>query len=162
MPGKRAISPGPPFAEVLFMVPSEPPCSRTALRRPKILLVDDDPAVIRGLWRVLRRQRPEYQVNTAAGAAQALEALSELSYDVVITDLQMPGGGGNAVLEALTRLYPETGRVVHSSQLESSAGFHCQAAHVVLAKPASESAIVGAIEHAMQRVASEHAQRLHG
>ena len=144
------------------MPASEAPCSRTALRRPKILLVDDDPAVIRGLWRVLRRQRPEYQVNTAAGAAQALEALSELSYDVVITDLQMPGGGGSAVLYALTRLYPETGRVVHSSQLESSDPFHVQAAHVVLAKPASESEIIGAVEHAMQRVASELKRALNG
>jgi CheY-like chemotaxis protein len=137
------------------MLPSEPPCSRTALRRPKILLVDDDPTVIRGLWRVLRRHRPEYQVNTAAGAAQALEALSELSYDVVITDLHMPGGGGDAVLDALTRLYPETGRVVHSSQLETSDPPNCQTAHVVLAKPASESEIVAGVEFAMQRVASD-------
>lgn len=142
------------------MLPSEPPCSRTALRRPKILLVDDDPAVIRGLWRVLRRLRPEYQVNTAASASQALEALSELSYDVVITDLQMPGGGGNAVLAALTRLYPETGRVVHSSQLESSDTFHRQAAHVVLAKPASESEILAGIDRAMQRAASEPGRAL--
>ena len=134
---------------------SEPPCSRTSLRRPKILLVDDDPAVIRGLWRVLQRHRPEYQVNTAAGAAQALEALSELSYDVVLTDLHMPGGGGTVVLDALRQLYPETGRVVHSSQLESTRGFHDQAAHVVLAKPATDSAIVRALEEAMQRVASE-------
>ncbi len=137
------------------MVLSEPPCSRTSLRRPKVLLVDDDPAVIRGLWRLLHQHRPEYQVNTAAGAAQALEALSELSYDVVITDLQMPGGGGTAVLDALMKLYPETGRVVHSSQLESTRGFQCQAAHVVLAKPATDSEIVHAVEEALQRVASE-------
>ncbi len=137
------------------MVLSEPPCSRTSLRRPKILLVDDDPGVIRGLWRVLHHHRPEYQINTAAGAAQALEALSELTYDVVVTDLQMPGGGGTVVLDALLRLYPETGRVVHSSQLELTRGFQCQAAHVVLAKPATDSEIVRAVEEAMQRVASE-------
>ena len=112
--------------------------------------------------RVLRRERPEYEVNTAAGAAQALDALSELNYDVVITDLQMPGGGGSAVLDALARLYPETGRVIHSSQLESSAGSRCQAAHVVLAKPASESEIVAAIDLAMRRVASEQQSALNG
>jgi CheY-like chemotaxis protein len=144
------------------MLPSEPPCSRTSLRRPRILLVDDDPAVIRGLWRVLKRQRPEYQVNTAAGAAQALEALSELSYDVVITDLQMPGGGGLAVLDALTQFYPETGRVLHSSQAESDAELQCHGAHVVLAKPASESEIVTAIEFAVERVASERKRACNG
>src|SRR3954469_601111 len=110
------------------MLPSEPPCSRTSLRRPKILLVDDDPAVIRGMWRVLRRHRPEYQVNTASGAVQALDALEDLSYDVVITDLQRPGGGGGAVLDALVRLYPDTARVIHSSQLESGDTFRCPAA----------------------------------
>ena len=152
---ERRLACGPALAEACDIVLSEPPRSRTSLRRPKILLVDDDPGVIRGLWRVLHNHRPEYQTNTAAGAAQALEALSELSYDVVVTDLQMPGGGGTVVLDALVRLYPETGRVVHSSQLESTRGFGCRAAHVVLAKPATDSAIVHAVEDAMQRVASE-------
>ena len=137
------------------MLPSEPPCSRTALRRPKLLLVDDDPTVIRAMWRVLRRHRPEYQVNTASGAVQALDALEELSYDVVITDLQMPGGGGRAVLDALIRHYPGTARIVHSSQLESNDTLHCPEAHATLAKPASESEIVAALEEALCRVALE-------
>ena len=138
------------------MLPSEPPVSRTSLRRPRILLVDDDPAVIRGLWRMLRHARPEYQVNTAAGALQAIEALSELSYDVVITDLQMPGGGGRAVLNDLVQRYPQTARVVHSSHVEAEDASHIRKlAHVVLAKPATEGEIIDAIEHALQRVASQ-------
>jgi CheY-like chemotaxis protein len=141
------------------MLPSEPPCSRTALRRPKILLVDDDPAVIRALWRVLRRHRPEFELNTAVSAAQALEALSELSYDVVITDLHMPGGSGYAVLETLSQFHPGTGRVVHSSQLEPG---DCRVAHVVLAKPAGESEILSAVELALQRVAAERQRALNG
>ena len=117
--------------------------------------MDDDPGVIRGLWRVLRRARPEYQVNTASGALPAIKALSELSYDVVITDLQMPGGGGRAVLNTLVALYPKTGRIVHSSQLESSDPSQIRKlAHVVLAKPATESEIIDAIEASLQRVAS--------
>ena len=99
-------------------------------------------------------------MNAAAGAGQALEALSEHAYDVVITDLQMPGGGGAAVLSALKALYPETARIVHSSQLESSDTFQvCQAAHVVLAKPASEAAIVAAIDLALRSVAAESARQ---
>ena len=117
--------------------------------------MDDDPGVIRGLWRMLRHARPEYQVNTAAGAQQAIEALSELSYDVVITDLQMPGGGGRAVLNALAERYPTTARIVHSSQLESGDTSQIrQLAHVTLAKPATEIEIIDAIEHALQRVGS--------
>jgi DNA-binding NarL/FixJ family response regulator len=114
------------------------------------LLVDDDPTVLRGLWRMLNNCRPDFKINGASSAAQALEALSELSYDAVITDLHMPGAGGEAVLEALAAYYPETARIVHSSQLESldTRSAH-RLAHAVLAKPASEAELVRAVEAAL-------------
>ena len=135
---------------------SEPPRSRTCLRRPRILLVDDDPGVIRGLWRLLRQLRPDFAVNTASCAAQAIAALSMHSYDVVLTDLHMPGGSGHSVLRALLESYPETARIVHSSQLESGDPSELgQLAHAVLAKPATESALLAAINLAAERAASE-------
>jgi len=137
------------------MLPSEPPVSRNGLRRPRILLVDDDPSVMRSLWRVLRRHRPEFQVNTAAGAARAIEALSELGYDLVLTDWHMPGGGGRAVLEVAVTLYPETARVVHSSRVESGDTLGRHMAHVVIAKPASDFEILAAVDAALLRVALE-------
>jgi len=137
------------------MLPSEPPVSRVCQRRPRILLVDDDPSVIRGLSRVLRRHRPEFQINTAPGAAQAIEALSELAYDLVLSDWHMPGGGGRAVLDELVAHYPETARVVHTSHLDSGDTFQLCPAHVVVAKPATESEILTAIDYALRRVGSE-------
>jgi DNA-binding NtrC family response regulator len=120
------------------------------------LLVDDDPSVIRALWRMLRRCRPNFQINTAASTAQALGALAELTYDAVITDLQMPGGGGQAVLEALAKHHPETARIVHSSQLESTDTDQIRTlSHAVLAKPASEQALLKAVDAGLQRVASQ-------
>jgi len=141
------------------MLPSEPPVSRVSLRRRRILLVDDDPSVIRGLWRVIRKNRPDFQVNTASGAAQAIEALSELDYDLVLTDWQMPGGGGGAVLDALIARYPETARVVHSSQIECGDTRKRYPAHVVVAKPATEFEILAAIDSALLRVASKPVRR---
>ncbi|HYQ30536.1 MAG TPA: response regulator [Polyangiaceae bacterium] len=137
------------------MLPSEPPVSRIGPRRPRILLVDDDPSVIRSLWRVLRRHRPEFQVNTAAGAAHAIEALSERGYDLVLTDWHMPGGGGRALLDALVVHYPETARVVHSSRVESGDTVERRLAHIVIAKPASDFEILTAIDSALLRVALE-------
>src|SRR6478736_5044353 len=100
------------------MPPTEPPVSRAYQRRPsRILLVDDEPSVIRGLWRILRQNRPEYHVNTAANPLQAIEALYELGYDLVLTDWHMPGGGGRVALDPLALRYPETGCVVPSSQI---------------------------------------------
>jgi len=129
-----------------------PPLSRVAPRRPRILLVDDDPSVIRGLLRTLRNARPEFQINTAESGGRAVKALAELTYDVVVTDLQMPGGTGVGVLEALCASYPETARIVHSSQLESAEAPRLrELAHVVLAKPASEAELVAAIDLALER-----------
>jgi DNA-binding NarL/FixJ family response regulator len=138
------------------MLPSDPPpLSRAALRRPRILLVDDDPSVLRALWRMLKNCRPDFKINGAANAAEALEALSELHYDAVITDLQMPGGGGQAVLGALVEHHPETARIVHSSQLESPDTAELRAmAHAVLAKPASESELVHSLESAFLKAGS--------
>ncbi len=116
--------------------------------------MDDDPSVIRALSRVLREYRPEYQINTAPGAVQAIAALAEHAYDVVVTDLQMPGGGGRVVLDALVTRYPETARVLHSSQLEASDTLPNRRVHAVLAKPATESEILEAIDSALRRVAS--------
>lgn len=117
--------------------------------------MDDDPSVLRALWRQLRRARPELQVNAVSTVAQAMQALSELSYDAVICDLQMPGGGGQVVLNALARDFPETARIVHSSQLETSdtTGVH-RLSHVVLPKPAREADLVAAIENALQSALS--------
>ena len=113
--------------------------------------MDDDPSVVRGLWRALHRARPSLQINTAGSAAQALAALEELSYDAVITDLEMPGAGGRAVLEALALHHPETARIAHSSQLESiDTELIRSLSHVVLAKPSSETQLLDALEQALE------------
>lgn len=130
------------------MEPSQPPPhSRAAVRRPRILLVDDDPAVIRGLYRLLKTLRPSAQINSAESAERAIRLLGELYYDVVITDLQMPGDSGMRVLEALAARHPETIRIVHSSQLESSDTPRIyELADVVVPKPASAELLLDALE----------------
>ena len=136
------------------MSSSEPPISRVYQRRPsRILLVDDDPSVIRGLWRVLRLNRPEFHINTAVNPTQAVEALSELGYDLVITDWHMPGGGGRVVLDALVEHYPATARIIHPSQIEPGETLPRYRAHTVLAKPATDFEILSAVDTALRRVA---------
>ena len=155
---------GAPLALNLDMLPSEPPpLSRAALRRPRILLVDDDPSVLRSLWRMLKNSRPDFKINGASSTAQALEALSELSYDAVITDLQMPGGGGQAVLEELAAHHPGTARIIHSSQLESADTTRARnLAHAALAKPASEGELVAVVEAALLDSASRRSPASYG
>ena len=65
----------------------------------KILAVDDDPISLRILENGLKVSG--YEVITAANGIEATELIHNNYYDVVLTDLQMPGGiDGIGVLEA--------------------------------------------------------------
>jgi signal transduction histidine kinase/DNA-binding NarL/FixJ family response regulator len=68
--------------------------------RIRVLLVDDHPAVRRGLRELLRRRPGLVVVGDAATAEEALERTAALSPDVVLMDLNLPGGG----LEATRRI----------------------------------------------------------
>ena len=65
-----------------------------------VLVVDDVPALAQQYAYDLKRVGG-YEVLTAPGGAEAIEALSQSAVDCVILDLEMPGMDGFAVLRAL-------------------------------------------------------------
>src|SRR5437660_990992 len=65
---------------------------------PQILIVDDDPSVRSTLARILALHG--HTVVHAADAAEGVMALGREVPELVITDMEMPGGGGFVVLEA--------------------------------------------------------------
>ena len=77
------------------------------MTRLKILVVDDDPVTRTLLAKRLIREA--YTVDTAEDGPVALEKLARQLYDVVLTDLIMPGGvDGIGVLEAAKRINIKT------------------------------------------------------
>ena len=66
---------------------------------PKVLIVDDDPAIGRMLRLLLEGER--YQVSWSRNAPDALALAVEHRPDVIILELDLPDGDGFAVLEAL-------------------------------------------------------------
>lgn len=70
------------------------------MKNLKILVVDDDPVTLLLLKKKLTNA--EYEVDTAKNGNEAVQFISESFYDVVLTDLMMPGGpDGIGVLEAV-------------------------------------------------------------
>jgi two-component system response regulator MprA len=67
--------------------------------RPKILVVDDEPAVQQALSRAFALER--YEVEVARDGGEALEALAAARFDAVVLDVMMPGVSG---LEVCRRL----------------------------------------------------------
>ena len=80
----------------------------TALR--KVLVVDDDPVVCKSFDRVLTSKG--YAVITAESGEEALRKLSEEKYDVVYTDIRMPGMSGLEVAENIKARRPWTPVVI--------------------------------------------------
>src|SRR5206468_2564015 len=70
----------------------------------RILLVDDDPAVLRGVGGLLRDEG--YRTETAATAAEAFAALSRDPPAAVVLDLGLPDESGLALLARLPRPFP--------------------------------------------------------
>jgi CheY-like chemotaxis protein len=64
----------------------------------KILVVDDEPALSRGLSRAILLRRPDYSVLTAGSGREAIALLEEQHIDLVISDLQMAEMDGFALL----------------------------------------------------------------
>lgn len=85
----------------------------SAAALPRLLLVDDDPIVLRALARVLRSR---FEIVTAVDAHQADLQLDRSRFDAVVTDFDLPreGGDGVWVLERARAKQPSARRVLLS------------------------------------------------
>ena len=73
-------------------------------RSPGVLLVDDDPDLLKLI--TLRLSSAGYTVQTAESGENALSTLAVSRPDVVVTDVKMPGIDGIALFEAIHRSHP--------------------------------------------------------
>ncbi|MDP3157864.1 MAG: ATP-binding protein [Archangium sp.] len=86
-------------------VPRTPSAIRRAeQRRGRILLIDDEPLVLRALSRTLGAV---HDVATARSADEAMALLEGEDFDVILCDLMMPGRSGSDFYEQLTKDHPE-------------------------------------------------------
>jgi DNA-binding response OmpR family regulator len=77
---------------------------------PKVLIVEDDPA-IRGLLAAALRREPVH-FDVAVDGLEALERVREHTYAVIVTDLMLPRLDGAAFVDAFIRLRPEARSVI--------------------------------------------------
>ncbi|MGH7372714.1 MAG: response regulator [Candidatus Rokuibacteriota bacterium] len=105
--------------------------------RHRILVVDDEDNLRDVLVEVLKRDG--YEVDSAADGIEGLRRVEETRYDLVITDLRMPGVEGPVLYEALRLRYPDDPpRVIFMSAntgIEEYARFLAEAGEPALEKP---------------------------
>jgi DNA-binding NtrC family response regulator len=73
---------------------------------PRILVIDDEMIVCESCKRIL--EEDGYEVETALSGKEAFEKMRENPFDIVITDLKMPGIDGMEVLKTFRKEYPDT------------------------------------------------------
>ena len=93
---------------------------------PDILVIEDDPIMREALTDWL--QAAGYGVRTAADGNAGLAAVKLAIPAVVITDIQMPGTSGAAVISELKRDYPEVAIIAISGLFNSGHGLDAEAA----------------------------------
>lgn len=80
----------------------------------KIQLLDDEPNILAALQRVLRRE-PEWSVDAFTDAQEALDALADNEYAVIISDYQMPNIDGVTYLQFAKQAQPHAMRMILSA-----------------------------------------------
>ena len=73
-----------------------------------VLIVDDDPALLQALPEALRLRMDGVTVDVADSAAAALERIAARDYDVIVTDIKMPGMDGLALMAEIRGRQPDT------------------------------------------------------
>jgi CheY-like chemotaxis protein len=107
---------------------------------PRFLIVDDDPAAVRGMTQLLTDDG--HVVSPFTGGAAAVDALSRHSFDAVVTDLEMPYVDGHAVVRAARLHQPHACLIVATARAEESlAGLLHAGACIVADKPFEYGAV---------------------
>jgi two-component system cell cycle response regulator len=132
--------------------------------RGRILVVDDARLVRVMITSIL--ERAGFQVTQAADGASALEQLARETYDVVITDLKMPGVDGFGVLASVKRTSPDVEVIIltgtHAQDVNCAVRALRLGAHDYLSKPpANADEVTLAVERALEKkLLKEANQRL--
>ena len=74
----------------------------------RILLIDDDTALLDALPRALKLRLNGIEIDTCETAADALERIKQADYDAIVSDIKMPGMDGLALLGEIRELRPKT------------------------------------------------------
>lgn len=85
--------------------------NRELARLPALLVIDDDPVIRETLQRVFSST---YDCDISDGSEHVLESLDKCDYDVIITDVSMPGVDGLQVLKRIQAHHYKTPVIVMS------------------------------------------------
>ncbi len=84
------------------------------MENKRILFVDDEENILSGIRRMLRPMRKSMDMEFAGSGREALELMAKEPFQVVVSDMRMPGMDGAELLGEVRKLYPDTIRIMLS------------------------------------------------
>lgn len=116
-----------------------------------ILVVDDEGAIRYSISKTL--QRVGYQVHTASSGEEAMEMLQRQEYDVVLTDIRMPGLSGVELLARIKEQAPDAVVILLTGygSMETAIESLRLGAHDYLRKPSSSQEIRDSVSRGIER-----------
>jgi HD-like signal output (HDOD) protein/ActR/RegA family two-component response regulator len=116
----------------------------------RVLFVDDEPRVLQGLKAGLYTRRKEWDMHFAEGGAQAIDLMKHSHFDVLVTDLRMPGVDGTTLVARARTDSPETIRIVLSGYAnEEQSQRLVSLAHRYLSKPCESKKLEECIDRCL-------------
>ncbi len=113
----------------------------------RVLFVDDDASVLDAFKNILRKRRNEWDMVFVVGGIAALAELEKGPFDVVVTDMRMPGMDGAALLTRVRDTYPATARIVLSGHADRDAIVRAlPVTHQFLNKPCDAATLRDVVE----------------
>jgi len=127
-------------------------CGKQVLAATKrVLFVDDEQNILDGIRRTLHGMRTEWQMAFSVSGEEALRKLEESEFDVIVTDMRMPGMSGSELLTEVLQRYPSMVRIVLSGTVEHDLVLRsATTAHQYLVKPCDAATLRATLDTALR------------
>jgi PAS domain S-box-containing protein len=115
------------------------------------LLVDDDVALLEALPQAILLRMERVQIDTSETATDALERITEVDYDAIVTDIKMPVMDGLALLEEIGKVRPGTPTLLITGHGEHDLAVRALrgGAYDFVAKPIDRDYFIASLERAI-------------
>jgi len=116
----------------------------------RIIFVDDEVNVLEGLRRMLFSMSDEWDMKFAESGKQALDVMKDEPFDVIVSDMRMPGMDGAQLLMQVKQLYPQTIRFVLTGQADDETALRAAGTtHQFMSKPCNPEELQTLIKRAL-------------
>ena len=104
--------------------------------KQRVLFVDDEAMLLEMYRLVFEQDQDRWDIQFAPGAKEALEMMEREPFDVIVSDMRMPGMSGADLFQEVMKLYPKTSRLIMSGYADQEQIAQCiGATHQFIAKP---------------------------